>query len=55
MASYERLYLGESLADKSEIGYINSGKLPYKDESGFDLDSQVLVFKVTLPKGSDLL
>jgi hypothetical protein len=33
-------------------GYINFGKQPYKDASGFDLDNQVLVFKVTLPKGS---
>ena len=28
---------------------MNGGKLPYADESGFNLDNQVLVFKVTLP------
>lgn len=33
-------------------GYINFGKQQYKDSSGFELDSQVLVFKVSLPKGS---
>ncbi|KAH3968204.1 hypothetical protein HBH64_072400 [Parastagonospora nodorum] len=36
----------------TQNGYINFGKQPYKDASGFDLDTQVLVFKVTLPKGS---
>lgn len=34
------------------VGSINFGQQSYKDESGFDLDTQVLVFKVTLPKGS---
>jgi hypothetical protein len=33
-------------------GYINFGKQQYQDASGFDLDSQVLVFKVQLPKGA---
>ena len=37
----------------TQNGYINFGKQQYKDASGFDLDSQVLVFKVTLPKGAD--
>jgi hypothetical protein len=36
-------------------GYINSGKNKYSDASGFNLDNQVLVFKVRLPKGSDPL
>jgi hypothetical protein len=33
-------------------GYINSGKNKYADASGFNLDTQVLVFKVRLPKGA---
>ncbi|KAF1921174.1 esterase-like activity of phytase-domain-containing protein [Ampelomyces quisqualis] len=36
----------------TQNGYINFGQQSYKDSSGFDLDTQVLVFKVTLPKGS---
>lgn len=36
----------------TQNGYINSGKLQYKDASGYNLDNQVLVFKVSLPKGS---
>lgn len=41
-----------SLSDNDFItqnGFMNGGKLPYKDESGFNLDNQVLVFKVKLP------
>ncbi|KAJ9609005.1 hypothetical protein H2200_006776 [Cladophialophora chaetospira] len=41
-----------SLSDNDFItqnGYMNGGQLPYADESGSDLDNQVLVFKVTLP------
>jgi hypothetical protein len=41
-----------SLSDNDFItqnGFMNGGKLPYADESGFSLDNQVLVFKVTLP------
>jgi hypothetical protein len=41
-----------SLSDNDFItqnGYMNGGKLPYADESGFNLDNQCLVFKVTLP------
>lgn len=44
-----------SLSDNDFItqeGYMDGGKLPYADESGFSLDNQVLVFKVSLPKGS---
>jgi hypothetical protein len=26
--------------------------IPYKDDSGFNLDNQALVFKIQLPKGS---
>ncbi|GAP91457.1 putative outer membrane autotransporter protein [Rosellinia necatrix] len=40
-----------SLSDNDFItqnGYMNGGALPYSDESGFDLDSQALVFKVTI-------
>jgi hypothetical protein len=33
------------------LGHANFGKLAYKDASGFNLDNQVLVFKVTLGKG----
>ncbi|KAH7356216.1 esterase-like activity of phytase-domain-containing protein [Pyrenochaeta sp. MPI-SDFR-AT-0127] len=39
----------------TQDGFINFGKFPYKDETGFNLDTQVLVFKVKLPKGSDPL
>lgn len=41
-----------SLSDNDFItqnGYMNGGALPYADESGYSLDNQVLVFKVTLP------
>ncbi|KIX06444.1 uncharacterized protein Z518_04420 [Rhinocladiella mackenziei CBS 650.93] len=41
-----------SLSDNDFItqnGYMDGGKLPYADESGFSLDNQVLVFKVKLP------
>lgn len=44
-----------SLSDNDFItqdGYMDGGKLPYADESGFNLDNQVLVFQVSLPKGS---
>jgi hypothetical protein len=37
------------------LGYINSGKQQYADSSGFNLDTQILVFKVRLPKGADPL
>ncbi|RYC54424.1 hypothetical protein CHU98_g11785 [Xylaria longipes] len=40
-----------SLSDNDFItqdGYMNNGKLPYADESGFSLDSQALVFKITI-------
>lgn len=33
-------------------GFINNGKIPYKDASGCSLDQQALVFKVTLPRKS---
>lgn len=36
----------------TQNGYINYGKLQYKDASGYNLDNQILVFKVSLPKGS---
>lgn len=41
-----------SLSDDDFItqdGFMNGGKLPYADESGYNLDNQVLVFKVKLP------
>lgn len=44
-----------SLSDNDFItqdGYMNFGQFQYADESGFDLLSQALVFKVKLPKGS---
>jgi hypothetical protein len=34
------------LLTSSFLGAMNFGKLPYSDESGFDLDSQALVFRV---------
>ncbi|KAF2644787.1 3-phytase [Massarina eburnea CBS 473.64] len=39
----------------TQNGYINSGKNKYADGSGFNLDTQVLVFRVKLPEGSDPL
>ncbi|KAL5427046.1 hypothetical protein PMIN06_003882 [Paraphaeosphaeria minitans] len=39
----------------TQNGYINSGKNKYADASGFNLDTQVLVFKVRLPKGAKSL
>ncbi|KAL9607882.1 MAG: hypothetical protein Q9167_007245 [Letrouitia subvulpina] len=41
-----------SLSDNDFItqdGYLNGGKFMYKDKSGFDLDTQALVFRVKLP------
>jgi hypothetical protein len=41
-----------SLSDNDFItqsGFMNGGELDYADESGYDLDNQVLVFKVKLP------
>ncbi|KAI1419116.1 esterase-like activity of phytase-domain-containing protein [Xylaria sp. FL1777] len=40
-----------SLSDNDFItqeGFMNGGKLPYADESGFNLDNQALVFKITI-------
>ncbi|KAI9751661.1 MAG: hypothetical protein M4579_005966 [Chaenotheca gracillima] len=36
----------------TQNGFMNGGKFPYKDSSGFDLDNQVLAFKVKLPSRS---
>ena len=36
----------------TQHGFMKGGKLPYADSSGFNLDNQMLVFKVTLPKGT---
>lgn len=36
----------------TQNGYMNFGRVQYKDASGYNLDNQALVFKVTLPKGS---
>lgn len=44
-----------SLSDNDFItqnGYMDGGKLPYADESGYNLDDQALVFRVKLPQGS---
>ncbi|KAF2404750.1 outer membrane autotransporter [Trichodelitschia bisporula] len=44
-----------SLSDNDFItqnGKIDGGKISYADASGFSLDNQALVFKVTIPKGS---
>lgn len=40
-----------SLSDNDFItqnGYMNGGNLPYADNSGYNLDSQALVFKVRI-------
>jgi hypothetical protein len=36
----------------TQNGYINNGRIKYADESGYNLDNQALVFRVTLPKGA---
>ncbi|OIW34207.1 outer membrane autotransporter [Coniochaeta ligniaria NRRL 30616] len=36
----------------TQDGHANFGRLKYKDASGFSLDNQVLVFRVTLGKGA---
>jgi hypothetical protein len=44
-------YLVISLSDNDFItqnGYMNGGELPYADESGFNLDNQALIFKITI-------
>ena len=44
-----------SLSDNDFItqnGYLKGGEFPYSDESGYDLQNQVLVFRVRLPQGS---
>lgn len=44
-----------SLSDNDFItqnGFANFGQNPYHDQSGFNLDTQALVFKITLPKHS---
>jgi hypothetical protein len=44
-----------SLSDNDFItqnGFYDFGMIPYKDDSGFNLDNQALVFKIQLPKGS---
>ncbi|KAI3321154.1 esterase-like activity of phytase-domain-containing protein [Xylariaceae sp. AK1471] len=44
-------YFVFSLSDNDFItqdGYMNGGNLPYTDESGFNLDNQALVFKITI-------
>ena len=45
-----------SLSDNDFItqdGFYGFGQFPYADASGFNLDNQVLVFKVKLPKGAE--
>ncbi|KAF2280041.1 uncharacterized protein EI97DRAFT_454971 [Westerdykella ornata] len=44
-----------ALANKTGAGYINNGQQRYSDESGFNSDTQVLVFKVRLPRDADPL
>jgi len=44
-----------SLSDNDFItqdGYMNSGKLKYADDSGYDVENQALVFRVKLPMGA---
>jgi hypothetical protein len=44
-----------SLSDNDFItqnGFYDFGMIPYKDNSGYNLDNQALVFKIQLPKGS---
>ena len=39
----------------TQDGYMNFGQFKYSDESGFNLLNQALVFRVTLPAGSEPL
>lgn len=46
-----------SLSDNDFVtqnGFLNGGKFPYADKSGFNLDNQALVFQVKLPKKSNI-
>lgn len=36
----------------TQNGALDNGSFKYADESGFDLDNQVLAFRVTLPAAS---
>ncbi|CAM1507961.1 Fc.00g048090.m01.CDS01 [Cosmosporella sp. VM-42] len=36
----------------SQNGFMNFGRIPFSDNSGFNVDNQMLVFRITLPKGS---
>ncbi|KAI9760362.1 MAG: hypothetical protein M1840_002555 [Geoglossum simile] len=36
----------------TQNGFANFGQFTFKDKSGFNIDSQALVFKIKLPKGS---
>jgi hypothetical protein len=36
----------------TQRGFIKGGAIQYADESGFSLDTQALMFRITLPKGS---
>jgi hypothetical protein len=50
-----KTYFLFSLSDNDLItqnGFLDDGKITYKDGSGFNLDNQILAFKVTLPKGA---
>jgi len=44
-----------SMSDNDFItqnGHLRGGRFNYSDASGFDLDSQMLAFRVTLPSGA---
>jgi hypothetical protein len=52
---HDKSYYLFSFSDNDFItqnGFMKFGELQYKDASGFNLDNQALVFKITLPKGS---
>jgi hypothetical protein len=53
VSELEPVYI--AYANGCDAGYINGGKQKYADESGFNLDTQVLVFKVRLPQGANPL
>jgi len=47
-------YFVFSMSDNDFVtqnGFVNGGMMPYQDASGFNLDSQALVFRVTVPEG----
>lgn len=45
----------EYFANSKPTGFMKFGQIPFADISGFNLDNQMLVFKITIPAGSNPL